>query len=191
MELVGDAENGEQLCALVKEVLPDVVFLDIRMPVMDGVTACSVLKKKYPDIKIVTLSMADNDYMIIDMLEAGADGYVLKNTNKKEILDAAKAVYEGKNYYCSNTSLKMAKLIASNRLHPQRRPTKKSIKLSSREKAVIKLICDQLTNKEIADNLQLSSRTIETYRQVLQQKTDSVNSIGIAIFALRTGIYPV
>jgi DNA-binding NarL/FixJ family response regulator len=187
LELVGEADNGQTLLKLVKEKAPDVAFVDIKMPLMDGVEACRAIKKDYPATKVIALSMFNDDYLILEMLEAGAWGYLLKNTNKEQVNYAAKAVYEGKSFYCSSTSVKLAKLIAAKRYHPYSRT--KIIKLSGREIEVLQMICEQFINKEIADQLGISTRTVESYRETLLQKTDSKNAIGLVVYAIRNGIY--
>src|SRR5258705_10066762 len=103
LELVGEAENGKDLLAVVSEQQPDVVVTDIKMPVMDGIAACKIIKKIHPAIEVIALSMFNEDNLIVDMLEAGARGYLLKNTNKHELLLAAKTVHEGNTYYCTAT----------------------------------------------------------------------------------------
>ncbi len=187
IELVGEAENGKELLEVAAKQQPDVLIIDIKMPVMDGIEACKSIKKKFPDMKVIALSMFNDDNLIVDMLEAGARGYLLKNTNKNELMQAAKAVYEGNTYYCSATSMKLAKLIAESKFNPNRNhPVKK---FSIREMEVIKLICEQLTNKEIAKTLGLSIRTVESHREKIQEKTGAKNSIGVAIYAIKHNIY--
>lgn len=158
LELVGEAENGKELLEVALQQQPDVVIIDIKMPVMDGIEACKILHKKFPDIKVIALSMFNDDNLIVDMLEAGARGYLLKNTNKHELLQATKAVYEGSTYYCTATSTKLTKMIAESKFNPYRNhPVKR---FTARETDIIKLICEQFTNKEIANTLKLSIRTV-------------------------------
>jgi len=186
LELVGEAENGKELLEVVDRELPDVVIVDIKMPIMDGVEACKQIKRKYPDMKIIALSMFNDDNLIVDMLEAGAKGYLLKNTNKPELLNAAKAVYEGSTYYCSATSDKLTKMIADSRFNPYKH--KPVQKFTSRELDIIRLICEQNTNKEIAVKLRLSRRTVESHREKIQEKTNSRNTVGVVIYALKNKI---
>jgi DNA-binding NarL/FixJ family response regulator len=187
LELVGEAENGLELIEVVTELRPDVVITDIKMPQMDGIEACKILKQKFPEIKLIALSMFNEDNLIIDMLEAGARGYLLKNTKKSELLLAAKEVFEGRTYYCSETSGRLTKMIAESRYIPYRQHPDKFF--SKKEKEIMRLICQQYTNKEIAIIMKLSARTIEDYREKIQEKTESRNSIGIAIYAIRHNIY--
>ncbi len=187
IELVGEADDGRELLEVALKQQPDVVIIDIKMPVMDGIEACRHIKKRFPDIKVIALSMFNDDNLVVDMLEAGARGYLLKNTNKQELLQATKAVYEGDTYYCIATSRKLTKMIAESKFNPYRnRPIKK---FTARETDVIKLICEQYTNKEIATTLRLSIRTVESHREKIQQKTGAKNSIGVAIYAIKHNIF--
>lgn len=189
LELVGETENGAELLELASAQQPDVLLVDIKMPVMDGIEACKKIHALHPQMKVIALSMFNDDNLIIDMLEAGAKGYLLKNTNKQELLQAARAVHEGSTYYCAATSAKLTKMIAESKFNPHRNhPVKR---FTARETEIIRLICDQKTNKEIATLLNLSIRTIETHREKIQEKTEAKNSIGVAIYAIRHGIYKV
>lgn len=183
IELVGEAENGRQLVEQADALLPDVVVTDIKMPVCDGVEACRQIKVKHPEIGVIALSSFNDDSLIVDMLEAGARGYMLKNTNKNELLQAVRAVHEGNTYYCMATSGKLTKMIAESRFNPYRARVRADF--SDRELEVMRLICQQYTNKEIADLLHISVRTVETYRENIQEKAGAKNSVGIAMYALK------
>jgi DNA-binding NarL/FixJ family response regulator len=189
LELVGEAENGKDLLDIVSEQLPDVVVTDIKMPVMDGIEACKTIKKLYPSIEVIALSMFNEDNLIVDMLEAGARGYLLKNTNKNELLLAAKTVHEGNTYYCTATSARLTKMIAESKFNPYRNQPVKTF--TAREQDIIKLICQQYTNKEIAQALKLSFRTIESYREKIHEKTGAKNSIGVVIYAIKHGLFEI
>lgn len=189
LELVGEAENGEQLIEIAHESYPDVIFTDIKMPVKDGIEATKTLKENQPGIKVIALTNYNDDSLIVDMLEAGADGYLLKNTNQHELLQAAKTVMDGCHYYCSATSSKLAKLIAESKYNPYRNAP--VIKLTPRERDIVKLICQQYSNKEIANQLGLSSRTVETHREKIQQKIGARNAVGVALYAIKHHIYSV
>ncbi|MEI6265296.1 MAG: response regulator transcription factor [Sphingobacteriia bacterium] len=189
LTLVGEADNGKSLLTLIEKTAPDIAFVDIKMPEMDGIETCKKIKANGTTTKVIALSMFNDDYLVVEMLEAGAYGYLLKNTDRHEILAAAKAVNMGDNYYCNSTSNKLAKLIAAKRYNPHK--PSKQLKLSIRETEVLTMLCDQLTNKEIAEKLNISSRTVETYRLSLLEKTDSKNVIGLVVYAIRNGYYTV
>jgi len=185
--LVGEADNGKQLIALVEEQRPDVVLTDIKMPVMDGIEATKWLSIHYPDTGIIGLSMFNEDNLIIDMLEAGARGYLIKNADKNEVIDAIKTVYQQDTYYCRQTTGKLARMIANSKYNPYSKKPK--IEFSEREKEIIELICQEFTNKEIGEKLFLSSRTVEGYRMKIQEKMGVKNSVGIVVYAMKHGLY--
>ncbi len=184
--LIGQAENGRELLDLVRSLSPDLVITDIKMPHMGGIEATRQLVKMYPDIKIIALSMYDEDNLIVDMLEAGAKGYLLKNADKKEILEAILTVYEDNNFYCRHTSARLAAMIVKSRFNPHK--SAQPIEFSDREKEIISLICKQQTAQQIGDLLFLSKRTVEGYRTKIMEKMNVKNTAGIVIFALRNNL---
>lgn len=187
VNLVGEAGDGKELLALIESVRPAVVITDIKMPVMDGVEATKLIKERYPDTGVIALSMFDDEQLILEMLEAGAHGYLLKNSDKFEITDAIQTVYDGKQYYCKFTSGKLAKLIALSRNNAQKK--KKEAEFTDKEKDIIRLICKEYTNKQIGEELFMSTRTVEGYRMKILEKMDAKNTVGIVIEAIRLGIY--
>ena len=189
IELVGEAENGAELIRLVDEIRPDVIITDIKMPKMDGIEATKMLHQKYPETGIIALSMFDDDTMIVDMLEAGARGYLLKNASKQEIFDAIKTVNNQMAYYCHNTSARLSLLIAKSRFNPYKKT--QGPEFTDREIDLIRLICREFTNKEIASQMNFSVRTIEGYRDKIQEKMGVKNTAGIVIYAIKKGIYKV
>jgi DNA-binding NarL/FixJ family response regulator len=186
LQLVGEAENGKELVELAARLDPDVVITDIQMPEMDGVEACRYIKERQPHIQVIALSMFNEDKLIVEMLEAGARGYLLKNTTKNELLQAARMVHEGGTYYCLATSQKLSKMIANSSFNPFRLQNKP--KFTPREIEVIQLICEENSNKEIASKLDISIRTVESHREHIQEKIGAKNSIGIAIYAMKHGM---
>lgn len=181
--LAGQAENGKELLRLVDDVRPDVVMTDIKMPGMDGIEATKLLIQRYPDLKIIALSMFDEENLIVDMLEAGAKGYLLKNADKQEILDAINNVYEDKTYYCRYTSARLASLIIKSKFNPHKKAD--PVNFNDREKEIIRMICQQCTTQEMGQKLFLSKRTVEGYRTKILEKMNVKNTAGVVIFALR------
>jgi DNA-binding NarL/FixJ family response regulator len=186
-ELIGEAANGEELIQQVKQLRPDVVITDIKMPKLDGIEATRQLTKEFPAIGIIALSMFDEENLIVDMLEAGAKGYLLKNAHKDEIIDAIRTVAADQTYYCGSTSVKLAQLIAKSNFNPHRKTLRPE--LSDKEIEVIRCICQQMSNKEIANKLNLSVRTIEGYRDKIQEKIKVKNMAGIVVYAIKNNIY--
>ncbi len=185
--ILGEAVDGQDLLNLIEKAKPDVVITDIKMPVMDGVEATKKIKAQYPEIGVIALSMFDDEQLIIEMLEAGAQGYLLKNSDKQEIADAIASVAAGDTYYCKFTSAKLAKLIATT--HSTSQKKKKEAEFNEKEIEIIKLICKEYTNKQIGIALFLSPRTVEGYRMKILEKMDAKNTVGIVIEAIRLGIY--
>src|SRR5215831_7426847 len=148
IELVAEAENGKELIDLAAKHKPDVIITDVKMPRLDGIEATKVIEEKYPDIGVIALSMFDEDSLIVDMLEAGAKGYLLKNAGKEEILEAIKTVYNNGTYYCHHTSNKLAQMIASSKFNPYRKS--KTANFNEKEIEVIQKICEGYSSKEIA-----------------------------------------
>ena len=181
----GRASNGQTLIDIVEREKPDVVVTDIRMPVVDGIQATRQITAAHPEIKVVALSMFDEETLIVEMLEAGAKGYLLKNAHKDEIVDAITSVYHHKNYYCSQTSSLLASMIVRSKAGPSPQP---QIVLNDREKLIIQMICQQQTTQQIADKIYLSKRTVEGYRVKILEKIQAKNIAGVVIFALKNNI---
>jgi len=189
LELVGEAGQGREVLQQISSSQPDVILTDIQMPVMDGIALTKELGVLHPHIGIIALTMFNDDNMVVDMLEAGARGYLLKNTNKNEVIQAVKAVYAGGTYYCNATSNKLTKLIAASRFNPYKHLPKPHF--TERETGVMKLICQQYSTKEIAKLLKISGRTVDGYREKIQEKTDAKNMVGIAMYAVKHNLFKI
>ncbi|HWB24591.1 MAG TPA: response regulator transcription factor [Chitinophagaceae bacterium] len=187
IKVVDEACNGLQLVNSVKEHRPDIVITDIIMPVMDGIAAAKNIHASFPETGIIALSMFDEEHYIVDMLESGAMGYLLKNADKTEIADAIKTVYVQNPYYCKLTSARLTRIISSSKFNPYTRINIPAF--TDKEKEVIKLICSEHTNREIGELLFMSTRTVEGYRARIQEKMKVKSTAGIVIFALKTGLY--
>lgn len=183
MTLVGQAGDGQALLQLAEETQPDMVLTDIKMPIVDGITATRALLRLYPHLKIIALSMFEEENLIVDMLEAGAKGYLLKNADKQEILQAIITVLEGNIFYCKHTTAHLASLIVKSKFDPQKKDP--AVLFTEREREIIRLICLQHTAQEIGDLLYISKRTVEGYRTRILEKMDVKNTAGVVIFALK------
>ena len=182
IEVVAEADNGEMLLTLTRKWLPDIIFADINMPVMDGVEATRIINKEFPSIYIIALSMLDEVSIIEDMLGAGAQGYLLKNAGKVELRKAIDAVQKEQQYLCTETAMKLAK--EKTRL----KPIKAKTNLSDREIEVLLLLCKGYNNKQISDILYISLRTVEGHRERMREKTGNQNLAGMIMYALRNGL---
>ena len=186
INLMAEACNGKELVELCQIHKPDLVITDIKMPLMDGIEASRKIVDQFPDIGIIGLSMFDEDDLIIDMLEAGAKGYLIKNAGKDQIIEAIKTVYNNDPYYCKNTSHKLTNMIANSRFNPYKKS--QQIDFSDRELEIISLICKEQTNKEIADKLFLSVRTVEGHRLKILEKMNVKNTVGLVVYAIKKGL---
>ncbi|ACU60386.1 response regulator transcription factor [Chitinophaga pinensis] len=184
--LVGQANNGRELLELLTSVEADVVMTDLKMPLMDGITATRALLQRNPDIKIIALSMFDEEELIVEMLEAGAKGYLLKNADKQEIIEAINSVYEDHIFYCRQTSARLAAMIVKSRFNPPRENN--AVTFTDREKEIIRLICQQFTAQEIGDKIFLSKRTVEGHRTRILEKMNVKNTAGVVVFALKNNL---
>ena len=187
LEVVGEAENGSELVEMAKRLQPDLAFVDIKMPIMDGIDATREITALITGTRVIALSMFSDDVYVVDMLQAGASGYVLKNARYEELVKASRIVMNGGHYFCNEASDKIQhflKIHSANSLQKLQEPV-----LTEREIEVIKLICEQLTSKEIAAALGLSQRTVDTYRDIIQKKTKSKNMVGVVLYAVKYGLY--
>lgn len=183
ISLVGQAGNGRELIQLVNEKKPDLVLTDIKMPDLDGIAASKLLLQQHPGLKIIALSMFEEENLIVEMLEAGAKGYLLKNADKKEILEAIFTVYDGNIFYCRHTTARLASLIVKSKFDSHKKHP--DTLFNDREKEIVRLICRQHTAQEIGDLLFLSKRTVEGYRTRILEKMEVKNTAGVVVFALR------
>lgn len=183
VQLAGQASNGRELLELVDRVKPHIVMTDIKMPVMDGIEATKLMLQQNPDLRIIALSMFDEENLIVDMLEAGARGYLLKNADKQEILEAIHSVSEDKTYYCRHTSARLATMIVKSKFNPNKKA--EPVSFNERETEIIRMICQQCTTQEIGEKLFLSKRTVEGYRTRILEKMNVKNTAGVVIYALR------
>jgi two-component system, NarL family, response regulator NreC len=184
--VVGEAATGKQLIKQCERTVPDVVMTDIMMPVMDGIQATTWLADNLPEVRVLALSMFNQDHLILDMIKAGASGYLIKNAHKEEIIEAIHSVHKNKPYYCSSTSHKLARLIGSSGIGTH---LTQKVRFSSIEMDIIRLICEENTTKRIGDMLNMSSRTVEEYRQKIRDKMDVRSTVGMVIYAIQNKLY--
>ncbi|GGG54731.1 response regulator transcription factor [Hymenobacter glacieicola] len=189
LQVVAEASNGRQLLALLPTVEVDVVLLDINMPEMDGYETLQQLRKHYPQVQVLILSMLSHEEYINRMLEAGALGYVLKNVGKAEIHFAIRAVAEGRQFLCTELGIELLhKLRSRGEKAPVAGENKAVCTLSRRETEVLRLIGEGFTTGEIAEKLFTSKRTIETHRQNIIEKTQVRNTAALIKYAVTQGL---
>ena len=187
IELIGEAGDGHQLIDLFANNRPDLAIVDIKMPGMDGIEVTKELKTNYNDAKIIALTMFNNDFLLSEMLNANTNGYLLKTATREEILNAIKVVYEGGVFYCKETAAKLKKHF--NQLKVNNYTDENQATFTPREIEIINLICQQLTTKEIATQLNVSDRTVDSHRNLILQKIDAKNMVGIVLYAIKHGLF--
>jgi DNA-binding NarL/FixJ family response regulator len=183
---VKDAENGKELLELVKKEPPQVVVVDMQMPVMDGVETCENLIKKFPDVKVIMLTMHDSEKYILHMVELGVHAFLLKNTEPEELERAIYTVYD-KDFYHNDLVANVLRKSVREQLEA-RRPEFSRISLTDREKEILHLICKEMTIREIALHLNISENTVRNHRVNLMEKIDTDNAIGLVRFAYESGL---
>jgi len=183
LDVVIEAENGKELVEALKRRKPNIVLLDIEMPVMDGIQTTEYLHKHFPDIRILILTMHDDDEFVIHLIDKGARGFLLKNHSIEIVTDAIHAIMDNGYYFNDRVSKMMIKgLVRSKKIKPSFNSVNN---LSEREIEIIQLICEEFTNKEISDRLCISARTVDNHRDSIMEKTGARNTAGIVMFAIK------
>lgn len=185
-KVITEAANGVEFLEILDVIPVDVVLLDIDMPEMDGIEAAQRALKKFPTLKIITLSMYGDEEYYSKMVEAGVSGFLLKDSDIDEVHSALCSVIEGKNYFSQEL---LQNLIRS--LKNQDEQPKEFYDLSAREVEIISLICQGFSNVEIGEKLYLSKRTVEKHRANILEKTETKNTASLVMFAIKNKIVAV
>jgi DNA-binding NarL/FixJ family response regulator len=185
IQMVAEAENGMQLLNLLKHIKPDVILLDIQMPIMDGYATLPEIKKIYPDMKVIMLSMINDPSMITRMMEIGANSYLTKESDSEMIYQAIRTCYESEFYFNDLTN---KALLSGLRMKKPAESAIPDVQLSDKEVTILKLMCEEKSTKEIADIVDLSPRTVEAIRDKLKTKTGVKSMAGLVMYAVKAGI---
>lgn len=190
LEVVGEASNGTEVLAILETTPVDVVLMDVQMPVLDGFATMPELRRRFPEVRVLVLTMLDHENYVARMLEAGALGYVLKNAAISEITHAIRTVAAGNLFLCTEIGLNMLhKAVAQlGSAMANAADNHTGADLTARELEVLKLIAEGLTNGEISDKLFTSKRTIETHRQNIIAKTQAKNTAALIKLAVSRGL---
>ncbi|SMG33491.1 two component transcriptional regulator, LuxR family [Marivirga sericea] len=183
--IAGEASDGKQALIFLDNNpdAVDIMLTDISMPEMNGVELATEVNKKYPAIKIIALTMIKDSQYVKQMLQAGASGYLLKNAREKEIVEAVKAVYKGESYYAQEATKAIMDFMS------KKKQDSDVVAISKREKEVLRLIIDELSNQEIADKLFISIRTVEAHKRNLMEKTGSKTLAGLVKYAINNFLF--
>jgi len=187
IDVICEAPNGKALLDCIKQKRPEVVLLNVQMPVMNGIETLGFIRKKYPDIKVIILSGRKEEKFIYQLMELGAHAFVNKDSEMEGVVDAIHAVME-KGFFLNDLS---QKAMANGMMKSKKDNNPAAACFSAREKDVIKLICGQKTIKEIADVLCLSPRTVDTYRENIFQKTGAKNAVGVVLYAIQHKLFDI
>ncbi|MBN2683286.1 MAG: response regulator transcription factor [Bacteroidales bacterium] len=180
IRVIAEASNGKEFLDILNDHKPDIVLLDIEMPVLNGIDAAEQALKMYPNLKIVALTMFNEDDYIQSMIDVGVKGFLIKNINKETLDKAIQTVMNGGNYYSEELFDYFTKQISR-----EEKVVKEDIGLTRREKEILQLLCEGLSNKEIADILFVSERTIVGHKTNLLSKTGCKNTLSLMSYAIK------
>jgi len=180
--VIGEANNGQDAITYAGVLSPDLILMDIDMPILSGIQATQEIKKTHPNVKIIIISMHNEKGLIKKLISFGADGYLLKNSPKKEVVEAVQLVLNGGKYFSEDVllSLEKKKVVFDD--------SDEITQLIDREIEIIRLVADGLTNKEIGEQLFISHRTVDTHRTNLMKKLEVTNVAGLIRFAFNNKI---
>ncbi len=181
IDIVAHASNGQEALALGHEVKPDVVLMDVAMPVMDGLESTSHFRDELPDIRVLILSMHDDREYITQLMQLGASGYVLKDVESDELIKAIETVHQGSTYFSAGVSQSLFTTAVSDDPVPDET-------LTQREKTVLCSVAEGACNKDIARSLNISVRTVETHRQNIKNKLEIYTTAGLTRYAIESGL---
>jgi len=186
LEVVGESENGRETVALAASLRPDVVVMDVGMPVLNGIEATQTIVTQCPAIAVVILSMHADESYVMRALKAGARGYLLKDSAAADLIGAIQAISHGKSFF----SPKVSRILAEDyvRVLKQKGTVDTYDLLTSREREILQLLAEGKTNKEVATALNISPYTVETHRSHILQKLNLHNSAELVLYAVRKGI---
>jgi DNA-binding NarL/FixJ family response regulator len=186
IKFVLEAENGDELLKGLAEAQPDVVLMDLRMPGKDGIETTKTISKQFPGIKVLVRSMYEDERFVFHMMENGANGYLLKNSEPQEIRRAIMDVFE-KGYYLNNyvNRILLKRSHARNKTIPN---LNSEITLTDKEKDVLRFICMEFTAQEIAQKMEISARTVESIKDRLMERFGSKNTAGLVFFAVKNNL---
>ncbi|WP_159652191.1 response regulator [Vibrio atypicus] len=181
IEVIGTASNGLEAVEVAKRLMPDVVLMDVSMPIMNGIEATSLIREENPEAKVLMLTMHDNREYIMKVMQVGAVGYMLKEISAEKMVQAIKTVNQGSTYFCESVT----QTLFSQEVTPA---AKQPNPLSRREEAVLKLVAQGHSSKKVAALLDISYRTVETHRQNIKHKLDLHSTAELATYAVEHGL---
>jgi DNA-binding NarL/FixJ family response regulator len=184
IKVIAEADNGMQLLNLLKHIQPDVILLDIEMPIMNGIATLPEIKQLYPQIKVIMLTMHDDHSMIAKLMELGANSYLTKNSDSEIIYEAIKTCHEQEYFFNALTN----KALIDGLRNKRNDDGPQDVKLNEKEITILRLMCEEKSTKEIADIVDLSPRTVEAIRDKLKSKVGAKSTAGLIMYAVKHNI---
>ncbi len=186
--VVGEATDGAEAVEMTGKLQPDVVLIDLAMPRVNGIEATRLIRERYPNTKVLVLTMHENDEYISQIFKAGASGYVLKDASRDELCRAIRAVAKGEKFFSARVSDIIVENFIKRKETPHDELSSADIPLTKREKEILALVAEGLTNQQIADKLFISPRTVDTHRTNIMQKLDLHDVASLVRYAIKHGL---
>jgi len=183
IEVMDEVSNGEELLRVLESKKPDIVITDITMPILSEIEATTQIKIKYPDVKVLILSMHNDEEFIHNAIQSGANGYLPKDTRRNELLEAIESICEGNDYFNKDISLTMLKSYVAKTKKASANESKPQ--LTRRELEIVKLIAEGYINKEIAERLSISIRTVDSHKTNIMQKLELKSAVDLVKYAIK------
>jgi DNA-binding NarL/FixJ family response regulator len=191
VEVCAEANNGKEFLELLEKEKPDIVFMDVQMPVMNGIDATRQAMQRFPDLKIIAISMSGEEEFLVNMLEAGVKGFLLKTVEEHELKKALALIADNKNYFSDELIPTLTNSIIRSRSKDEPAVPELREELTKREVEILNLICKGYTIKEISDTLFISQRTVDGHKANLFRKTGVDSSVKLVTFAIKNNLYKV
>ena len=185
IRIIAEADNGSHLLNMLKGVQPDVILLDIQMPVMDGIATLPEVKRLYPHIKVIMLTLLDDQSVITRLMELGANSYLVKTSDAEVIYEAIKTCHQQEFFFNALTNKALLNNLRNKHVVSGFAPSGEDARLSEKEVTVLRLMCEEKSTREIAEAVDLSPRTIESIRDKLKAKTGTKSTAGLIMFAVK------
>lgn len=185
IKVIAEADNGMHLLTLLKAVVPDVILLDIEMPIKTGIDVLPEIKKLYPQTRIIMLTMLNNHTMVTQLMELGANSYLTKDSDSEVIYEAIKTCMEQEYFFNDITNKALLSNLKQKNSAPPQHLTATEVVLNEKETTILRLMCEEKSTKEIADMVDLSPRTVESIRDKLKVKTGAKSTAGLIMYAVK------
>lgn len=185
IKVIAEADNGAHLLNMLKGIQPDVILLDIQMPIMDGIATLPEIKRLYPKIRVIMLTLLDDQSVITKLMELGANSYLVKTSDAEVIYEAIKTCHEQEFYFNALTNKALLNNLRNKNVVSPFASVNEDARLTEKEVTILRLMCEEKSTREIAEAVDLSPRTIESIRDKLKAKTGTKSTAGLIMFAVK------